>query len=124
MDNRATLEVIAPTIEEAIAKGISELGLPEEAIEIEVLDSGSKGLFGIGSRQARVRLIVKSSEQKDSPSPASEDASTTSKTTAVAAKSEAVVKAGDGESSEAVPQPTGKGKLVDEIALQVAHDTV
>ena len=60
MENRATLEVIAPSGEEAIAKGINELGLPEEAIDVEVLDTGSKGLFGIGSRQARVRLIVKS----------------------------------------------------------------
>lgn len=61
MENRATLEVIAPTIEEAIAQGIDELGLPEDALEIEILDSGSKGLFGIGSRQARVRLTIKSS---------------------------------------------------------------
>lgn len=60
MENRATLEVIAPTIEEAIEKGIEELGVPEESIEVEILDPGSKGLFGIGSRQARVRLIVKS----------------------------------------------------------------
>lgn len=63
MENRATLEVIAPTIEEAIAKGIDELGVPEEAVEIEILDPGSKGLFGIGSRQARVRLVVKSESQ-------------------------------------------------------------
>jgi len=63
MENRATLEVIAPTIEEAIAKGIDELGVPEDAVDIDILDSGSKGLFGIGSRQARVRLVVKSDSQ-------------------------------------------------------------
>jgi len=63
MENRATFEVIAPTIEEAIAKGIDELGVPEEAVDIEILDPGSKGLFGIGSRQARVRLVVKSDTQ-------------------------------------------------------------
>lgn len=63
MESRATLEVIAPTIEEAIAQGIGELGLPEDALEIEILDSGSRGLFGIGSRQARVRLTIKSSYQ-------------------------------------------------------------
>ena len=60
MENRATLEVIAPTIEEAIAKGIDELGVPEEAVNVEILDPGTRGLFGIGSRQARVRLIVQS----------------------------------------------------------------
>ena len=65
MENRATLEIIAPTIEEAIAKGIDELGVPEESIDVEILDPGSRGLFGIGSRQARVRLIVKSDAETD-----------------------------------------------------------
>ncbi len=56
---RTSLEVIAPTVEEAIAKGAAELHLPQEALEIEVLDEGSKGLFGLGTRQARVRLTVR-----------------------------------------------------------------
>ncbi|MFZ2096325.1 MAG: RNA-binding cell elongation regulator Jag/EloR [Anaerolineales bacterium] len=56
---RATIEIIAPTINEAIEKGLSELELPREAVEIEILDEGSRGLFGLGSHQARVRLIVK-----------------------------------------------------------------
>ena len=42
MENRATLEVIAPTIEEAIVMGANELGLPEDALEVEILDPGSK----------------------------------------------------------------------------------
>lgn len=56
---RATLEIIAPTINEAIEKGLDELKLSREAVEIEILDEGSRGLFGLGSHQARVRLIVK-----------------------------------------------------------------
>jgi spoIIIJ-associated protein len=56
---RATLEIIAPTINEAIEKGLAELELPREAVEIEILDEGSRGLFGLGSHQARVRLIVR-----------------------------------------------------------------
>jgi len=58
-ETRATLEVIAPTIDEAIEKGLAELGLPPNAVEVEVLDEGSRGLLGIGSRQARVRLSIK-----------------------------------------------------------------
>jgi spoIIIJ-associated protein len=61
---RANIEVIAPSLEEAIARGLKDLGLPEEAVEIEVLDEGSKGLFGIGVRQARIRLTVKSAAQE------------------------------------------------------------
>lgn len=56
---KTTLEIIAPTPEEAIERGLSQLGLPLEAVEVEVLDAGSRGLFGIGGRQARVRLMIK-----------------------------------------------------------------
>lgn len=55
----AILEVIADTVEEAIQKGLEDLAMPKEDVEIEVLDRGNKGLFGLGSRQARVRLKVK-----------------------------------------------------------------
>ena len=59
-DNRTNLEIIAPTVDEAIQKGLDDLGLPSNAVEIEILDEGGKGLFGIGNRQARVRLTIKS----------------------------------------------------------------
>jgi spoIIIJ-associated protein len=36
---------------------------------VEILDSGSKGLFGLGGRQARVRLIMKSEAGSPSPLP-------------------------------------------------------
>jgi spoIIIJ-associated protein len=61
---RATLEIIAPTINEAIEKGLAELELPREAVKIEILDEGSRGLFGLGSHQARIRLIVKEKVQE------------------------------------------------------------
>jgi spoIIIJ-associated protein len=73
---RATLEIIAPSINEAIEKGLTELELPREAVEIEILDEGGRGLFGIGSHQARVRLIVK---QKVSETPEAESISSPSK---------------------------------------------
>jgi spoIIIJ-associated protein len=56
---KTSLEVIAPSIEEAIAQGAEELGLPEEELEVEVLDEGSKGFLGLGTRQVRVRLTVR-----------------------------------------------------------------
>lgn len=59
MNLKTTLEKIAPTVQEAIAAGLAELNLTQDDVEIEVLDSGSRGLLGIGSRQARVRLTVK-----------------------------------------------------------------
>jgi spoIIIJ-associated protein len=56
---RATIEIIAPTINEAIEKGLADLELTRDEVDIEILDEGSRGLFGLGSHQARVRLVVK-----------------------------------------------------------------
>lgn len=58
MKERTTLEIIAPTVEEAIAQGLAELGLTADAVSVEVLDAGNKGLFGFGKHQVRVRLTV------------------------------------------------------------------
>ncbi|GAB4503067.1 MAG: KH domain-containing protein [Anaerolineales bacterium] len=75
MNEKTTLEVIAPTVEEALAQGLAQLGLPAEAVSMEVLDAGSKGLFGLGGRQVRIRLTIKTEEEKTSapppPAPAS-----------------------------------------------------
>jgi spoIIIJ-associated protein len=58
MNERTTLEIIAPTVEEALQQGLAQLGLTADAVSVEVLDSGTKGLFGLGGRQVRVRLTV------------------------------------------------------------------
>ena len=57
-EKKTSLEVIAPTVEEAIARGAEELGIPEDDLQVEVLDEGGKGFLGISSRQARIRLSV------------------------------------------------------------------
>lgn len=59
---KTTLEIIAPSVEEAINRGLDQLGLPREAIVVEVLDNGSRGLLGIGGRQSRVRLSIKEAD--------------------------------------------------------------
>ena len=58
MNQRTTLEIIAPTVEEAIAQGLAQLGLSADAVSVEVLDAGTKGFFGLGKTQVRVRLTV------------------------------------------------------------------
>lgn len=68
-EERATLEIIAPTVEEALEKGLSELGLKEEDVEMEVLDEGGRGVLGIGSRQARIRLTLISEEGEPDAAP-------------------------------------------------------
>jgi spoIIIJ-associated protein len=58
-EQRTSIEIIAPTVEEAVERGAAELGLSRELLEVEVLDEGGKGLFGLGTRQARVRLSLR-----------------------------------------------------------------
>lgn len=100
-EKRATLEVIAPSIDEAIEKGLSDLGLTRAAVDVKVLDEGSSGLFGLGSRQARVMLVV-----KDDSEPA----------TAVASAKEAE-STPPAESTASAASPDDQG-----YALQLVHD--
>lgn len=58
MNEKTTLEIIAPTVEEAISQGLAQLGLTADAVSVEVLDAGNKGFFGLGKPQVRVRLTV------------------------------------------------------------------
>ena len=58
MNERTTLEIIAPTVEEALSQGLAQLGLTADKVSVEVLDAGNKGLFGLGKPQVRVRLTV------------------------------------------------------------------
>ena len=71
-EENTTLEIIAPTVEEALEQGLADLGLTEDAVDVEVLDTGSKGLFGLGGRQVRVRITVKNSntDQPETSTPA------------------------------------------------------
>src|SRR5690242_5301410 len=61
---RTTLEIIAPSVEEAVARGLEQLGVPKEMVDVDVLDEGTRRFLGFGSRQVRVRLTLKSAEEK------------------------------------------------------------
>lgn len=53
------LTATGQTVEEAIEKGISQLKVSREKVDIKVIDEGKKGIFGIfGSRLAIVKLTV------------------------------------------------------------------
>lgn len=54
-----TLEVVATTVEEAIERGLDDLKLSIDDVEIETLDEGSKGFLGLGMRQAKIKITLK-----------------------------------------------------------------
>ena len=62
-----SIESSAKTMEEAVTQGLEKLGVSLGDVSIDIIDEGSKGLFGlIGGKPARVRLTVKDgSEDSD-----------------------------------------------------------
>jgi spoIIIJ-associated protein len=55
-DEIVTVEATGETVEEAIQKALAELGLEEDEVDVEVLSEGKKGVLGVGSEEARVRV--------------------------------------------------------------------
>jgi len=54
------IEAIGKNVESAIENGLKELGVTRDKVDIEILDEGSKGVFGlIGAKPAKVRLTIK-----------------------------------------------------------------
>lgn len=51
------------TVEEAIREALRALGARREDVDLIVLDEGSRGVLGIGAREARVRLTLLSEEE-------------------------------------------------------------
>jgi len=53
-----SVEITAKTVDEAIEIAIAELKLDRSNVRVEVIESGSKGLFGIGAKEAVVRVTA------------------------------------------------------------------
>ena len=60
---------VAGTVDEAIKNGLTDLGLKEEDVKIEVLEGGSAGIFGLFKKEARVKLSPLDSEFKKEDKP-------------------------------------------------------
>ncbi len=60
----SSIECSAKTIEEAVSQGLEKMGVSLGDVSIDILDEGSKGLFGLlGGKPARVRLTLKDSDE-------------------------------------------------------------
>jgi spoIIIJ-associated protein len=56
--NGVSQEFSAKTVDAAISEGLRALRVSRDQVEIEVLHEGSRGLLGIGSTNARVRITL------------------------------------------------------------------
>ncbi len=140
MENRS-LEISAKTIEEAISKGLEELGVAISDVQVDIIQEGSKGLFGLfGSRQAKVRLTLKDGHDevsakelvsqvmsdmgkepeavkaKRTPAPRAEEKKPAPKAEPAAAKVEKTDRPDAAEKKAAPKKPVEKKKSVEEKA--------
>src|ERR1041384_7660138 len=67
------IEAEGDSIDQAIENALKLLGVERDAITVEVLAEGKKGIFGFGAQKARVRAAIrdtKSAQSSDDPTPA------------------------------------------------------
>ncbi len=68
-------EFKAKSVDEAIHEGLKALNVSRDEVEIEVINKGSRGLFGIGSEPAVVHIRLQEAASEDrTPEPASSTA--------------------------------------------------
>lgn len=59
------IEASGKTVEEAIENALKVLGAKREEVEVNVLEEGNKGFFGLlGLRQSRVKVVLPDSPEK------------------------------------------------------------
>ncbi|MFD3155354.1 RNA-binding cell elongation regulator Jag/EloR [Haloimpatiens sp. FM7330] len=60
------IEVVGRNVEEAVKKGLDELKVTRDKVDIEVIEQGSKGFLGlIGVKEAKVKITVKKDYSSD-----------------------------------------------------------
>jgi len=93
------------TVEEAIRSALRILGAKREDVDLMVLDEGSRGVLGLGSREARVRLtLLSESDEEES----------------VEAEAEAVAPAADVDESAVPAARTVAGELLDAMGFHAS----
>ncbi len=60
-----TLEKTAKTVQDAIDIALEELDASIDDVEIDIIDEGTKGIFGIGGKYAKVQVRLKNSQSEE-----------------------------------------------------------
>ncbi|MDD6161058.1 MAG: protein jag [Oscillospiraceae bacterium] len=63
------IEVTGKTEDEAIARGLAQLGLERDDVSLEILERGKTGFLGIGSVPAKVKLTYEAPDEEPAPAP-------------------------------------------------------
>ena len=109
---------VAGTVDEAIKNGLTDLGLKEEDVKIEVLEGGSAGIFGLFKKEARVKLSPLDSEFKKEDKPKVEEKEV------IEVKTEVKEEVKEQKQEEKVIVKEEKETPVDEKTTEVKEETV
>jgi spoIIIJ-associated protein len=117
-DMERAIEAAGVDVEAAVEAGLAELGADRDAVEIEVLDDGSRGLFGLGAREARVRLTLKQQNiPQQSPAAAVVEPDSPSRADALPVAEPAEPAPGEPEEDEKGEAEVARGVLQELLAL-------
>ncbi len=109
-------EFTGKSVDDAIQAGLAQLGLREDQVEIEIVSKGSRGIFGIGSEPALVRISPRPARPSPpvtpplatpvaTPAPAPLPAPKPAAPPPVAPPAEAIVRAEPPVTAEAATEP-------------------
>lgn len=119
-EKEKNLDVNAKSVEEAVEQGLAQLGLTKDQVDIEILSEGKRGLFGLGSEEATVRLTPKGQSQPDDETPPS-SAETPAPETPAADENDEADEVTDShiepDEAEAAPAPESDDKTVEKIGV-------
>jgi spoIIIJ-associated protein len=111
---KESMELSASSVEEAIKQALNQLGVTREEVRVTVLDEGKRGVLGLGSEPARVKVEL--------VEPAGEDVSVLGEVARSAL--EALLTRMDIEASvETQVQPAaGEGEIAAQITFDIKGD--
>lgn len=66
---REHIDVTGATEEEALRKGLEQLGMDRDEVSVEILERARRGFLGIGSAPAKVRISYGEEEEEPEPVP-------------------------------------------------------
>lgn len=66
-----TIEIEEKTVDDAINRALQQLHVSRDQVSVEILEEGTRGLFGIGSKPAKVRVSFGQGEPEPTVSPQS-----------------------------------------------------
>lgn len=107
------IEKVARTVDIAITDALIELGATTDQVNIEIIEKGSRGIFGIGAKNAKVKITLKELEE-DVLEPIFEPIAKTVEKTVNST-----------EITQELPDPvikTGKSEIDVEVAIKLARD--